>query len=150
MHRGGKKIFQRLGALFATTAFVLLILTIGFHFASKQQRKDLIETPRLAHIISKNQADPKVFIFFKKGCPYCRSAKNDVLKESKKAMMPVYFVDTDSEVGKKLVSDFKIKYASTISVVSNKKVTNYPYADKINGKITPLRANIKVALGAKK
>lgn len=150
MHRGGKKIFQRLGALFATAIFVLFILAIGFHFAIKQQPKDLIETPNLARIISKNQSRAKAFVFFKKGCPYCRSARNDVLKESKKATIPVYFVDTNSEVGKKLVTDFEIKYASTISVVIEKKVTNYSYADKVNGKIVPLKANIKLALGVKK
>jgi thiol-disulfide isomerase/thioredoxin len=106
------------------------------------KNQDFTPTPHIEQILSKNSSEKFAIVFYKKGCPYCRAAKAEVLFEAKQTKFPVYYVDTESKIGQKLVVEVAIKYASTITVFEQNKKVNYSYADKIAGDYVPLTHNI--------
>lgn len=135
-----KKFFQRL-VLPCIGAVGLVSLGIGIY--TQNRPKDLRATSNLIQKLNDNGEQKEALVFFKDGCPYCRAGKSKIESEAQKAKFPVYYVDTQSDIGKLLVKSFKVKYASTITVVEKGKYKNIAYADKINGKIIPLSDNIK-------
>lgn len=118
-----------------------------FFYKPSMSQRDFVETPQLYQKLNQEKSKKFVLVFFKNGCPYCRSAKDEIASAIKQSDIPVYIVNTESKTGKDLVNHFRIKYASTITVLNSGKFKSLPYADKIDGKIRPIKSNIKQALG---
>lgn len=117
-----------------------------FFYKPSMSQRDFVETPQLYQKLNQEKSKKFVLVFFKNGCPYCRSAKDEIASAIKQSDIPVYIVNTESKTGKDLVNHFRIKYASTITVLDSGKFKSLPYADKIDGKIKPIKSNIKQAL----
>jgi len=130
------------------TAVILICSGVIYSHMKEEsalKSQDFTPTPHIEQVLAKSSSDKFAIVFYKKGCPYCRAAKAEVLFEAKQTKFPVYYVDTESEVGQKLVVEATIKYASTITVVEQNKKVNYSYADKIAGNYVPLIHNIRQA-----
>lgn len=151
--------------------FVMIIGTIALFglFREKNEAKDFIPTAQIEKVFDTTRTDKFAVVFYKKQCPYCEIAKPTVLRFARKAKYPIYYIDTQSEMGKKLIPLTKLKYASTIVVFTLKaekqstigqalfssnaeeekrfKSERWSYANKIGGKKVVLENNIKKAFG---
>lgn len=154
--------------------FYVLVIIVGivmsfvlFNIRSKTENKDFTPTSRIESVFDTTVTDQFAVVFYKKGCPYCEAAKSTVLKLAPQAKYPVYYIDTQSDIGQKLIPITKIKYASTIVIFNFKQENRLPisqvlfsknydaskevnvkrwsYADKVDGKKVPLVNNIKNA-----
>lgn len=139
-----KKSIWILGVLLVIAG--VAIIGALFFYKPLTSQKDFVETPQLYQKLNQENSKKFVLVFFKNGCPYCRSAKDEITSAIKQSDIPVYIVNTESKTGKDFVNHFRIKYASTITVLDSGKFKSLPYADKIDGKIKPIKSNIKQAL----
>lgn len=140
-----KKSIWILGVLLVIAG--VAIIGALFFYKPLTSQKDFVETPQLYQKLNQENSKKFVLVFFKNGCPYCRSAKDEITSAIKQSDIPVYIVNTESKTGIDLVNHFSIKYASTITVLDSGKFKSLPYADKIDKKIRPIKSNIKQALG---
>ncbi|WP_407350326.1 hypothetical protein VNN41_09790 [Lactococcus garvieae] len=152
--------------------FIFVVLVI----AAVESQADyseawLKETPKIEQVFENTVAEEFAVVFYKEGCPYCEAAQEEVTETARQAPFPVYYVDTESAMGKKLISVTHIKYASTIVVFRTSQnegktihqllfsesgerkekfsFTRWSYADKKEGTYVPLTENIKAALNPK-
>lgn len=154
--------------------FIMAIGTIALFglFREKNETKDFTPTPQIEKVFNTTSTDKFAIVFYKKHCPYCEIAKSSVVKLAQKSKYPVFYIDTQSEMGKKLIPITKIKYASTIVVFTLKERGNLPigqvifseksdeqntftierwgYADNLGGKKVSLVKNIKKAFEIEK
>ncbi|WP_270243490.1 thioredoxin family protein [Lactococcus lactis] len=136
-----KKIFFTGWRILILSITIALVTAGGSYFYSRSHT--MKETPHLMQKLEDNDSKKEVLVFFRPGCPYCEAGQEKIKEISKKTKVPVYYVNTRSEIGKVLVKNFDLKYASTLTVIDSGHFKNIAYADKINGKIVPLTSNIK-------
>lgn len=64
--------------------------------------------------------EPKAFVFFKVGCPYCERAHDTIMKEAREAGVEnkIHFVNYESDLGIELEYKYHINRSTTIIVQS--------------------------------
>lgn len=154
-----------LGILILITAVITFVALLKLSTTDKRNN-DFKPTAYIENVFDTTVADKFAVVFYKPGCPYCEAAKNTVLELAPDAKIPVYYINTQSEMGKKLIPIAKIKYASTIAVfdfenknqlpisqilfANNSKngeaaIERWSYADSKDGEKVALPENIKKA-----
>lgn len=157
--------------VFCTFLIVVVAITLFglVNIKNKTEDDDFVPTPQIESVFDTTVTEQFGVVFYKKGCPYCEAAKSTVLELAPKANYPVYYIDTQSDMGKKLIPITKIKYASTIVIFNFNQDNRLPisqilfsknydesrefntelwsYADDINGNKVALIDNIKKAFG---
>ena len=126
--------------------YYFITIFLGIFFISFLLLKD----PYDSQLNEKQYFDSPVvknvnLVFYKKGCPYCKDGKKEVVKYISKSKAISYVVNVDSIEGKKLVLKYDVKYAPTIVYIRGNKVSSFLYADDKNGKIYVEKEKIKEA-----
>lgn len=85
-------------------------------------------------------------VFYKTGCPYCKTGKKAVVTAAKENAYPTFYINVDSNKGQQLVKQYQVEKAATIITLRDGESQLYLYAKKTQaGKITANTKNIKEA-----
>ena len=95
-------------------------------------------------IISEKNPENYNLIFYKKGCPYCKAAKRDILAYQKNSKYITFFIDVDTKVGRNLVSAYGVRKAATSITFRNGRVNKYLYAQKVGDTYESKKSVLKV------
>ena len=95
-------------------------------------------------IISEKNPENYNIIFYKKGCPYCKAAKKDILTYQKDSKYITFFIDADSKVGRNLVSAYSVRKAATGITFRKGRVNRYLYARKVGDTYESKKSVLKV------
>lgn len=127
------------------SAITFFVVTIGYlknnsYQAQTNNQNNVTET------IEKSRKDYNL-VFYKKHCPYCEGAASEVIRASKKATVPTFFIDAESKNGHELVKKYHVRYASTIVRIRDKNIQKIIYAEKVDGKYKAKKDAIKEVFG---
>lgn len=67
-------------------------------------------------------------VFFKKGCPYCKAGKSEVINQAMKSKIVTYFIDIETKQGINIAKKYDVKYAPTIVAIRNNDYSSFLYA----------------------
>lgn len=85
-------------------------------------------------------------VFYKTGCPYCKTGKKAVVTAAKESAYPTFYIDVESDKGQQLVKQYQVEKAATIITLRDGESQHYLYAKKTQkGKITANTKNIEEA-----
>ncbi|EHI68787.1 hypothetical protein ACVRY7_10565 [Streptococcus ictaluri] len=83
--------------------FSLLVISVGLFILDNRSyltQKDYRD----------NIKDTRVnLVFYKKGCPYCKAGKGEVIKQLRKSKVRTYFIDVETEKGINIARSY-LKY----------------------------------------
>lgn len=110
-----------------------LVLLFGMAIYSSFQ----FDAPYDSHLTQKQYNDVVLeqnvqLVFYKKTCPYCRAAKNAVIKAASESDYPTFYINIQTKEGQKLVHQYDVKKAATIVSIRKGVTTSYLYAKKDN------------------
>ena len=124
-----------------------LVLLFGMAIYSSFQ----FDTPYDSHLTQKQYNDVVLkqnvqLVFYKKTCPYCRAAKNAVIKAASKSDYPTFYINIQTKEGQKLVHQYDVNKAATVVSIRKGVIKSYLYAKKNNkGDFTANKQAIKEA-----
>lgn len=127
------------------SAITFFVVTIGYLKNNSYQIQTNNQN-NVTETIEKSRKDYNL-VFYKKHCPYCEGAASEVIRGSKKATVPTFFIDAESKNGHELVKKYHVRYASTIVRIRDKNIQKIVYAEKVDGKYKAKKDAIKEVFG---
>ncbi|MFS1663436.1 hypothetical protein [Streptococcus sp. zg-JUN1979] len=136
-----KSILKKTGIGITTGVVIVSVATTIYTFNEMYQVGRNYDT----HLTAKQALDVSNrnynLVFYKKSCPYCQAAKQDVIKAGQKSDITTFYIDVNSKEGQRLVSTYQLDHAYTLVIVRGDKVEKNLYALEVDNSI---RANNKV------
>lgn len=125
---------------------IILITTVVAFEKNNRYRSQVNTQDDVTKMIAKKRKDYNL-VFYKRNCPYCEGAASKIISESKKTNVPTFFVDTESDNGRRLVKEYHVRYASTIIKIRDKNIQKMIYAEKVAGKYQAKQKVIDAVFG---
>lgn len=117
-----------------TPVKILLTDLKNNHYNPQKVMEHIKVTPQKKHyeLLSKKEDMPKnqehVYILFKYGCPHCEKMTKYLSKKYpslKNTQIPVSFVNTETELGKKLIKTYNVTNVPTLIYIQHDNQTDY-------------------------
>lgn len=107
---------------------LLVPVKIGCDYYSSDYHSDLT-----AKVYNDTVNENINIVFYKKGCPYCQAGVSKIKYESSRSDVTTYYIDVETNVGKKLAKEFDVSHSPTLVTIRDGEVSVGYYAfDKDN------------------